>query len=155
LLNSHRWHYLNWYYRCQFHQSFTFFVRKFVQSQTLSKEKTFVQKMRAYNVDEIDNRKLKVQWYIPLLPIYKEVSSPCLNPPEYPVEPQLWVKFGTSGGSVCEGSSGLGEWSMVFDFRCFFHLARRFWNQTLMTSQIQQQEDKETNKRSVSLKRKS
>jgi len=42
---------------CQFHQHFTraFFVRKFVQCQTLSKEKTFVPKMGEYNVDEIDN----------------------------------------------------------------------------------------------------
>ncbi len=34
---------------CQFHQRFTraFFVPKFVQNQTLSREKTFVQKMRA------------------------------------------------------------------------------------------------------------
>jgi len=41
----------------QFHQHFTraFFVRKFVQCQTLSKEKTFVPKMGEYNVDEIDN----------------------------------------------------------------------------------------------------
>jgi len=40
---------------CQFHQCFmrAFFVQKFVQSQTLNREKTFVQKL---HVDEIDNR---------------------------------------------------------------------------------------------------
>jgi len=40
----------------QFHQHFTraFFVQKFVQSQTLSREKIFVQKMHVQNVDEID-----------------------------------------------------------------------------------------------------
>jgi len=44
--------------RCQFHQRFSlmFFVRKFVQTQTLSREKDFIQKMRAKNVDKIDNR---------------------------------------------------------------------------------------------------
>jgi len=44
--------------RCQFHQRFSlmFFVRKFVQTQTLSREKTFVQKICAKNVDEIDYR---------------------------------------------------------------------------------------------------
>jgi len=42
----------------QFHQRFTraFFVQKFVQSQTLSREKTFVCKICAFNVDKIDLR---------------------------------------------------------------------------------------------------
>ncbi len=52
------------FFWCQFHQRFTraFFVRKFIQSQTLSRVKTFMQKMPAQNVDEIDNR-----WFFVLL----------------------------------------------------------------------------------------
>jgi len=42
----------------------TFFVRKFVQSQTLSREKTFVRKMQAKNVDEIDARCLFHQYFL-------------------------------------------------------------------------------------------
>ena len=34
------------------------------------------------------------------------------------------------GGRECEGIKGEGECSSEFDFRCFFHLARRFWNHT-------------------------
>ncbi len=42
----------------QFHQCFTraFFVPKFVQNQTLSREKTFVHKICSFNVDKIDLR---------------------------------------------------------------------------------------------------
>jgi hypothetical protein len=42
--------------RCQFHQRFTrsFFVRKFVQSQNVTRKKAFVRKIWAFNVDEID-----------------------------------------------------------------------------------------------------
>jgi len=41
--------------RCQFHQHFrrAFFVRKFVQSQNVTRKKAFVCKICAYNVDEI------------------------------------------------------------------------------------------------------
>jgi len=48
--------YLIYESKCQFHQHFmsAFFVRNFVQSKTLSKEKTFECKIRALNVDEID-----------------------------------------------------------------------------------------------------
>ncbi len=44
--------------RCQFHQRFThaFFVRKFIQSQNVTRKKAFVRKIRAFNIDEIDNR---------------------------------------------------------------------------------------------------
>ena len=34
------------------------------------------------------------------------------------------------GGRECEGIKGEGECSREFDFRCFFHLARGFWNHT-------------------------
>jgi len=46
------------YSRGQFHQRFlrAFFVRKFVQSQNVTRKKTFVRKIRAFNVDEIDSR---------------------------------------------------------------------------------------------------
>jgi len=52
--------------RCQFDQCFTlaFFVQKFVQSQTLSREKTFVRKICAFNVDEIDHRSQIRQHFI-------------------------------------------------------------------------------------------
>jgi hypothetical protein len=42
--------------RCQFHQRFTrvFFVRKFVQSQNVTRKKAFVRKICAFHVDEID-----------------------------------------------------------------------------------------------------
>jgi len=45
--------------RYQFHQSFTgaFFERKFFQSQTQSREKTFVPKIHEFNIDEIDHRR--------------------------------------------------------------------------------------------------
>jgi len=43
---------------CQFHQRFTraFFVRKFVQSQNVTRKKAFVCKICAFNVDEFDQR---------------------------------------------------------------------------------------------------
>jgi hypothetical protein len=43
--------------RCQFHQRFTsaFFVQKKLQSQNISRKKTFVRKICAKNVDEIDH----------------------------------------------------------------------------------------------------
>ena len=37
------------------------------------------------------------------------------------------------GGREWLGSSGLGECSRELLLRCFFHLARRFWNQTWHT----------------------
>jgi hypothetical protein len=37
-----------------------FFVRKFVQSPTLSREKTFIRKICVFNVDEIDHSILQV-----------------------------------------------------------------------------------------------
>jgi len=33
-----------------------FFIQKFVQSQKVTRKKAFVQKIRAFNVDEIDHR---------------------------------------------------------------------------------------------------
>jgi len=36
-----------------------FFVRKFFQTQTLSREKSFVPKIRAKNADEIDNNSVE------------------------------------------------------------------------------------------------
>jgi hypothetical protein len=41
---------------CQCHQHFTlaFFVRKFVQSQKLTRKKAFVCKICAFNIDEFD-----------------------------------------------------------------------------------------------------
>jgi len=41
----------------QFHQHFTcaFFIRKFVQSQNVTRKKAFVLKRRTKNVDEIDS----------------------------------------------------------------------------------------------------
>ncbi len=44
--------------RCQFHQHYTreFFVRKFIQSQNVSRKLAFVRKIHAFNVDEIDYR---------------------------------------------------------------------------------------------------
>jgi len=50
-----------WHSRCQFHQRLTcaFFVQKFLQSQNVTRKKAFVRKIRAFNVDEIDHRRVK------------------------------------------------------------------------------------------------
>jgi hypothetical protein len=47
----------NFPYWCQFHQRFTlaFFVRKFIQSQNVTRKKAFIHKIWAFNIDEIDH----------------------------------------------------------------------------------------------------
>jgi hypothetical protein len=55
--------------------------------------------------------------------------------PEYPVDPQPCEKDGIKGGSECDGSKVVGEWSMELLLRCFFHFARRFWNHTFISQQ--------------------
>jgi len=68
--------------RCQFHQRLTraFFVRKFVQSQNITRKKVSVRKIREFHVDEIDYRMNSIKQTSPkivaalLYSLYK-----CLN----------------------------------------------------------------------------